>query len=169
MTQFLSDDGAAAAAAAANASTNGSTASDGYGRNTTPRAAASFFRSGYRRLPRAAEPRKHGTPPSPAAAAGAGDGRVGEAEGDDEDGGGISARAAQRRERARTLESRSRARAPGRRNLCGLPSWRSSARGAAGRRAGERRRRLALAGGAVDGTGGEEWIGMGNGTGERER
>ena len=68
---------------------------------------------------------------------------AGELGGEEEEDGGSGARAEQRRERARTLESRSRARAPGRRKRCGLapPRWRSSARGAGGRRAGERRRR----------------------------
>ncbi|OEL27224.1 hypothetical protein BAE44_0011757 [Dichanthelium oligosanthes] len=49
-------------------------AASGGGRNTTPRTAASFFRSGYR-IPRAAGPRrKHGTPsPADAAAVGVGD------------------------------------------------------------------------------------------------
>ncbi|TVU08567.1 hypothetical protein EJB05_41976, partial [Eragrostis curvula] len=104
--------------------------------NTTLLAAASFFRSGYRIPLPAAVPRKHGTP-SPAA--GVGD-RGG---GDEACGSAAATAAAERSERAMILESRSRARAPGRRKRCGLtpPRWRSSARGAAGRRAGERRRR----------------------------
>jgi hypothetical protein len=119
-------------AAGANASMNASTTSSGGDRSTTARAAASFFRNGYR-IPLVAEagPRKHGTPSQ--AAGGAGE------RGGEEEEGGAHVRAAQRRERARTLESRSRASAPGRRKRCGLPlpasCWRS------GRRAGERRRR----------------------------
>ncbi|KAG2576630.1 hypothetical protein PVAP13_6NG035883 [Panicum virgatum] len=48
------------------ASVKKASAASGRGRNTTPRAAATFFRIGYR-IPRTAGPRKHGTP-SPAAA-----------------------------------------------------------------------------------------------------